>query len=81
MKGKVGDVKKKQSAPATNNTGTKSSAPAVKKNLNIETDNMLNDDKDKSNTDKKEAQQPEDQDDDFGRDESEKPITKEDLEE
>lgn len=56
MKGKVGDVKKKQSAPATNNTGTKSSAPAVKKNLNIETDNMLNDDKDKSNADKKEAQ-------------------------
>ena len=81
MKGKVGDVKKKQSAPATNNTGTKSSAPAVKKNLNIETDNMLNDDKDKSNADKKEAQQQEDQDDDFGRDENEKPITKEDLEE
>lgn len=80
MKGKVGDVKKKQSAPATNNTGTKSSAPAVKKNLNIETDNMLNDDKDKSNADKKD-QQPEDQDDDFGRDENEKPITKEDLEE
>ena len=80
LKGKVGDVKKaKQSPPATNNTGTKSSAPSIKKNLTLETDNFLKDDKDKG--DKKESNdKTEDEDDEFGRDDDEKPLTKEELE-
>ena len=45
LKGKVGGVTKpKNSPPATNNTGTKSSAPSMKKNLTLETDNFLKED-------------------------------------
>ena len=70
LKGKVGDVKKpKQSPSATNNTGTKSSAPSIKKNLTLETDNFIKDDKDKEGTQKESTDKTEEDDDEFGRDE------------
>lgn len=53
----------------------------MKKNLNIETDNILKDDKEKDTGDKAESKESiEQDDDDFGRDEDEKPLTKEELE-
>ena len=81
LKGKVGGstaVKPKQSPPATNNTGTKSSVQSVKKNLTLETDNFLKDEKDGEKS--AEKKQEEDDDDDFGRDDDSKPMSKEELE-
>jgi hypothetical protein len=85
----VSGVAKPKNSPPTNNTGTKSSAPSVKKNLTLETDNFLKDEKDENSgekpaeADKKDddaTKEDDDDDDEFGRDEDSKPMTKEELE-
>ena len=85
MKGKVNQVTKQKSSE--NKTGTKSSAPAVKKNLTVETDNFGATEKESkkeqlnSNTEAKEKDEildkddfEEEDDDDLARDEDTSPM-------
>lgn len=66
--------------PKQNNTGTKSSAPAPKKQLTLETGNMLDNPADKEPIPAKKEDDDEEEDDDFARSET-PPMTKEQLEE
>lgn len=52
----------------------------MKKNLTLETDNFLKEDKEEEKEKTSDKCEKEEEDDDFGRDEDSKPMTKEELE-
>lgn len=81
LKSKVGgpSTSSGKGTPKQNNTGTKSSAPAPKKQLTLQTDNMLENPADKEPIPATKEDDDEEDDEEFARSET-PPMTKEQLE-